>query len=151
MSKTKPALLQGLAWLNYKLTSHITSSVASVETSIIQVKATFRHLANVQLGLVSFWLALRAGVLRRAFSLSVRPTSVLAVKGSAWAAFCFRRLGCGTEQTTSKCTNTNYALPISFNIRAVWPNRSLNRTFCGGPRLGFISFSPKPSPPQNAG
>ena len=143
--------MQGLAWLSYKLTTHINSFVASVVTSQIQVKTMFRQLANVQLGLVSFWLALRACVLRRAFSLSVRPISVLAVKGSAWAAFCFGRLGGRTERKTSKCTNTTYSFPISLSIRAVRPNRSLNRTFCGGPRLGFISFSPKPSPPQNAG
>ena len=31
------------------------------------------------------------------------------------------------------------------------PNHSLNRTFCGSPGLGFISFSPKPGLPQNAG
>jgi len=30
-------------------------------------------------------------------------------------------------------------------------NLSLNRTFCGAPALGFISFSPKPGAPQNAG
>ena len=42
-------------------------------------------------------------------------------------------------------------LAAGFFVKAVRPNRSLNRTFCGGPRLGFISFSPKPSPPQNAG
>ena len=38
-----------------------------------QVKATVRHLARVQLCVVSFWLALRAGVLRRAVSYSGRP------------------------------------------------------------------------------
>ena len=31
------------------------------------------------------------------------------------------------------------------------PNPSLNRTFCGSPGLVFISFSPKPGLPQNAG
>ena len=30
-------------------------------------------------------------------------------------------------------------------------NRSLNRTFCGSPSLGFISFTPKLGLPQNAG
>ena len=35
--------------------------------------------------------------------------------------------------------------------KTVLPNTSLNRTFCGSPGLGFISFSPKPGLPQNAG
>ena len=130
-------LLQGLAWLSYKLTTHINSFGASVVTSQIQVKATFRQLANVQLRLISFWLALRAGVLRRAFSLSVRPILVLAVKGSAWAAFGFGRLGCRTERKPSKCTNTDYAFPNSLSIKAVRPNHSLNRTLCGGPSFGL--------------
>ena len=34
---------------------------------------------------------------------------------------------------------------------AVWPNHSLNRTLCGGPRLAIISFLAKPGPPQSAG
>jgi hypothetical protein len=36
-------------------------------------------------------------------------------------------------------------------VAQLMPNPSLNRTFCGSPGLGFISFSPKPSLPQNAG
>ena len=36
-------------------------------------------------------------------------------------------------------------------IKTALPNHSLNRTFCGSPGLGFISFSPKPGLPQNAG
>ena len=44
----------------------------------------------------------------------------------------------------------------SFNrnlsaLNTVMPNHSLNRTFCGTPALGFISFSPKAGVPQNAG
>jgi hypothetical protein len=31
------------------------------------------------------------------------------------------------------------------------PNPSVNRTLCGGPSLGYISFSPKLGPPQSAG
>ena len=30
-------------------------------------------------------------------------------------------------------------------------NPSVNRTLCGGPSFGFISFSPKLGPPQSAG
>ena len=37
------------------------------------------------------------------------------------------------------------------SVHALRPNPSLNRTFCGSPGLGFISFSPKPGLPQNAG
>ena len=36
-------------------------------------------------------------------------------------------------------------------VKAGRPNRSLNRTLCGGPRLAFISFSAKHGPPQSAG
>jgi hypothetical protein len=35
--------------------------------------------------------------------------------------------------------------------RALTPNHSLNRTFCGMRQLGFISFSPNCRMPQNAG
>ena len=42
-------------------------------------------------------------------------------------------------------------LAAGFFVKAVRPNRSLNRTLCGGPRLAFISFSAKPGPPQSAG
>ena len=36
-------------------------------------------------------------------------------------------------------------------IRAVWPNHSLNRTHCGGPPFGLKEPSPNASPPQRAG
>ena len=36
-------------------------------------------------------------------------------------------------------------------VKAGRPNKSLNRTLCGGPRLAFISFSAKHGPPQSAG
>ena len=42
-------------------------------------------------------------------------------------------------------------LAAGFFVKAVRPNRSLNRTLCGGPRLAFISFSAKHGPPQSAG
>ena len=42
-------------------------------------------------------------------------------------------------------------LAAGFFVKPVRPNRSLNRTLCGGPRLAFISFSAKHGPPQSAG
>ena len=39
----------------------------------------------------------------------------------------------------------------TFKSEAVLANPSLNRTFCGTPALGFISFSPNTGVPQNAG
>ncbi len=49
-------------------------------------------------------------------------------------------------------------LPSSFKTetsskfaKALPPNHSLNRTFCGVSQLGFISFSPNCLTPQNAG
>ena len=51
-----------------------------------------------------------------------------------------------------KCGASN-GLKISApsNLGAVLANPSLNRTFCGTPALGFISFSPNTGVPQNAG
>ena len=42
-------------------------------------------------------------------------------------------------------------LAAGFFVKAVRPNRSLNRTLCGGPRLAIISFLAKHGPPQWAG
>ena len=42
-------------------------------------------------------------------------------------------------------------IAAGFFVKAVRPNRSLNRTLCGGPRLAFISFLAKHGPPQSAG
>ena len=42
-------------------------------------------------------------------------------------------------------------IAVMFFVKAVRPNRSLNRTLCGGPRLAFISFSAKHGTPQSAG
>ena len=47
--------------------------------------------------------------------------------------------------------NVQWRRKVSSARRALMANPSLNRTFCGSPGLGFISFSPKPGPPQNAG
>ena len=38
----------------------------------------------------------------------------------------------------------------TFKSEAVLANPSLNRTICGTPALGFISFSPNTGVPQNA-
>ena len=55
-----------------------------------------------------------------------------------------------------QCTFTSFCSSIHFTfvvvaitaIRAVWPNLSLNRTYCGGPVFGLKKPSPNTSPPQ---
>ena len=97
-----------------------------------QVKAMIRHLVRVQLSLVSFWLALRVGAAHGSSRHS---------KFQRGAAFRIGCLGCRIERKSAKSKNTNYASPILFSTKAVWPNRSLNRTLCGGPGLGFKSLA----------
>ena len=99
------------------------------------------------------WLALRASVLRRAVIHSARPilrnaTSSVSVgrsSCSATANLITKRLG-GTNASSSPLIVIRRQA-----AQAVRPNHSLNRTFCGGPRLAFISFSAKHGPPQSAG
>ena len=61
----------------------------------------------------------------------------------------------GALQPMSGCTSRRQNVQSVQNIvvprRRLMANRSLNRTVCGGPALGFISFSPKANPPQTAG
>ena len=47
--------------------------------------------------------------------------------------------------------NVQWRRKVSSARCALMANPSLNRTFYGSPGLGFISFSPKPGLPQNAG
>ena len=61
----------------------------------------------------------------------------------------------GALQPISGCISRRQSVQSVQNIvllrRRLMANRSLNRTVCGGLGLGFISFSPKPNPPQTAG
>ena len=92
----------------------------------------------------SSWLALRAGVLRRAVSPPARPrlryaTSSVSVGRSEFAP--------PQRASTTKCfgrfnENSSYLVVIRRQAaKAVWPNRSLNRTLCSGPGLGFKSLA----------
>jgi hypothetical protein len=47
--------------------------------------------------------------------------------------------------------SSHWLIGKAGNSRAALPNPSVNRTLCGGPSLGYISFSPKLGPPQSAG
>jgi len=125
---------------------------------------------------VSQWLALRAGVLRRAVSQSGtaltrgarRVKRLLKVEVASAinrsrtphlqhpprtdrsrTLFGPQIVGCAlTHQSLISAT---LAAGLWFRFQEALANQSLNRTFCGRPGLGFISFSPKPGLPRNAG
>ena len=102
---------------------------------------------------VRAWLALRASVLRRAVSQLARPTlhfstaSGVLGRSKPEARANFRSAPPSLSGTVGRIRGK---VGVSC-ARRVQPNHSLNRTFCGRPGLGFISFSPKPGLPQNAG
>ena len=58
---------------------------------------------------------------------------------------------CGTREAVCIASNSKTVTGLRGQCQTARPNTSLNRTFCGSPSLGFISFSPKPGLPQNAG
>ena len=58
---------------------------------------------------------------------------------------------CGTRGAVCIASNSKKVTGLRGQCQTARPNTSLNRTFCGSPSLGFISFSPKPGLPQNAG
>ena len=99
------------------------------------------------------WLALRASVLRRAVSQLARPmlhfstASGVPGRSKPEARATFR---CVPPSLSATVGRIRGKVGVSWACQ-VQPNPSLNRTFCGRPGLGFISFSPKPSLPQNAG
>ena len=99
------------------------------------------------------WLALRASVLRRAVSQLARPmlhfSTASGVPGRSKpdARATFRSVPPSFSSTVARIRGK---FGVSWACK-VQPNHSLNRTFCGTPALGFISFSPKPGLPQNAG
>ena len=90
------------------------------------------------------WLALCAGVLRRAVSHSAQPrlrsaTSSVTVGRSELAppqrTSPIKRFGKGNENLHISGFNWRHA------NQAARPNWSLNRTLCGGPGLGFKSLA----------
>ena len=108
-------------------------------------------------GSLSSWsLALRAGVLRRAVSHTARPMLCNAISsftvGRSTSTTCEasppERFG--NPDSKGSCltlirgrsghsnSNGSFPSPVWFqSSRAVRPNRSLNRTLCGGPGLGL--------------
>ena len=58
---------------------------------------------------------------------------------------------CGTREAGGIASSSKEITGLQGQCQTARPNTSLNRTFCGSPSLGFISFSPKPGLPQNAG
>ena len=99
------------------------------------------------------WLALRASVLRRAVSQLVRP--MLHFSTASGVAGRRKPEACATSRSAPPSLSCTVGrIRGKFGVSCapqVQPNNSLNRTFCGSPGLGFISFSPKPGLPQNAG
>ena len=99
------------------------------------------------------WLALRASVLRRAVSQLARP--MLHFSTASGVAGRRKPEACSTFRSAPpSLSGTVGRILGKFGVswaRQVQPNNSLNRTFCGSPGLGFISFSPKPGLPRNAG
>ena len=99
------------------------------------------------------WLALRASVLRRAVSQLARPMLHLSTaagvpgRSKPEARATFRSVPPSLSGTVGRIRGK---VGVSWACQ-VQPNPSLNRTFCGRPVLGFISFLPKPGLPQNTG
>ena len=97
------------------------------------------------------WLALRASVLRRAVSQLARPMLHLSTasgvpgRSKPEARATFRSV---PPSLSGRVGRIRGKVGVSWACQ-VQPNPSLNRTFCGSPGLGFISFSPKPGLPQN--
>ena len=58
---------------------------------------------------------------------------------------------CGARGAGCIASSSKEVTRLQRQRQTARPNTSLNRTFCGSPGLGFISFSPKPGLPQNAG
>ena len=58
---------------------------------------------------------------------------------------------CGARGAGCIASSSKEVTRLQRQRQTARPNTSLNRTFCGSPGLGFISFSPKPGLPQTAG
>jgi len=125
---------------------------------------------------VSQWLALRAGVLRRAVSQSGTALMRGARRVKRWlkvevasainrprtphlqlplrtdrsrTLFGPQNVSCALNLQSFK--SATLAVGLWFRFQDALANQSLNRTFCGVRPLSFISFSPNSRTPQNAG
>ena len=101
-----------------------------------------------------FQCGFMSGLGRKVSSTSPPPFDAVSLSFTPASA-----AGKSTSLTPNVSDRFNYKL-VEFSmciivaglfVKAVRPNRSLNRTLCGGPRLAFISFSAKHGPPQSAG
>ena len=109
------------------------------------------HLANA--ALVCSWLALRAGVLRRAVSSWVRP--LLQHRTSSVSV---GRMPLRPTLPAYPPRSCAFASPVCSSqvgrfsaLAPVRPNRSLNRTHCGVPPFGLENPSPNAATPQRSG
>ena len=101
-----------------------------------------------------FQCGFRSSFGRKVSSTSPPPVDAVSLSFTPAAA-----AGKSTSLTPNVSHRFNYKLvefsmcilAAGFYVKAVRPNRSLNRTLCGGPRLAFISFLAKRGPPQSAG
>jgi len=110
-------------------------------------------LWRLQRHYVSCWLALRAGVLRRAVSSWVRP--VLQHRTSSVSVGRMPLCPALVPLPASSCA---IARPVRLSkcgwvstLPSVRPNRSLNRTHCGVPPFGLENPSPNAATPQRSG
>ena len=72
-----------------------------------------------------------------------------AFKRDQFLAWCAQLpAGCVVAMEACSSAHPKFGISTTFLVR---PNHSLNRTFCCGRPLAFISFSAKVHPPQNAG
>ena len=125
---------------------------------------------------LSQWLALRAGVLRRAVSHSGTALTRGARRVKRWLKVenssainrprtphlqhpprtdrsrtlsGLQNVSCALNQQSFK--SANLAVGLRFRFQEALANQSLNRTVCGVGQSGFISFSPNCPTPQTAG
>ena len=70
-----------------------------------------------------------------------------AIKGASAAQQVHLAIQCSS---ISLCRSIHFTLVVVAvtSIQSVWPNHSVNRTYCGGPAFGLKKPSPNTSPPQ---
>ena len=103
--------------------------------------------------LASWWLALRAGVLRRVVSSWVRP-----LLHHSTSSVSVGRMPFGPALVPLPASSCARARPVRSSkggwvctLPPVRPNRSLNRTHCGVPPFGLENPSPNAATPQRSG
>jgi hypothetical protein len=114
-----------------------------------RIEPTRTVYSFTKLFLVSSASAFHAGVLRRAVSSlwSLPLAAPRIFQAQRKQPFGSSQVSIGTVLIQAKAI----WFTLQFGMYKLRPNPSVNRTLCGGPSLGYISFSPKPGPPQSAG